>query len=281
MNPKSSMPEIQPAVQLLRERGFQAKIAVVLGSGLSDLVESFDPRESIPYEEIPGFPVSTVAGHAGRLVLTHPSTDALVLQGRFHYYEGYPMSVLSMPIHVLAELGVETLIVTNAAGGINPGFSAGDLVLIRDHINLMGSNPLIGWSDGSNRRFVDLADAYSPRLRKLARAVAPEGATLHEGVLMAFTGPSYETRSEIRLARIAGADLASMSTVPEVIVARLHGIEVLGISCVTNVIAPDDAEDPIRVSHEEVVEASQKAARHLSELLRGTIARLAAEEGAD
>ncbi len=272
--------EVAPAADYLRQRGFQAKVAVVLGSGLSEVVESFDPQESIGYEEIPGFPVSTVAGHAGRLVLARPSIDALVLQGRFHYYEGYPMALLTRPIHVLAALGVETLIVTNAAGGINPVFDPGNLVLIRDHINFMGSNPLIGWSDGGNRRFVDLADAYSPRLRDLARELAPADAVLHEGVLMAFTGPSYETPSEIRLARIAGADLASMSTVPEVIVARLHGIEVLGISCVTNVIATDDAEEPARVSHEEVVAASQRAARHLAALVRAVIGRLPNGSGA-
>jgi purine-nucleoside phosphorylase len=264
-----------PAADLLRARRFTGPLALITGSGLGDVVDALDPVDAISYEQIPGFPVSTVAGHAGRLVRATPlgasGPNLLVLQGRFHYYEGYAMEELTLPIHVLRALGVETLVVTNAAGGLNADYTPGDLVLITDHINFMGSNPLIGWSDGTNDRFVDLGNAYSPRLRAMARDAAPPGARLHDGVLMAFTGPSYETRAEIRLARLAGADLASMSTVPEVIVARLLGIEVLGISCVTNVAAADDAPAPESVDHEEVVEASKRASAALATILRGVV----------
>lgn len=262
--------------EFLKSRGFEAPVAVILGSGLGPVLDAMNPQESVSYEEIPGFPPSGVAGHAGRLVRTNPvdGVDALVLQGRFHYYEGHPLDQLTLPIHVLHEVGVRTLFVTNAAGGLDSAHRPGDLVLITDHINFMGSNPLIGFADPDRSRFVDLGNAYSPRLRAMAREAAPDRTRLHDGVLMAFSGPSYETRAEIRMARLMGAHLASMSTVPEVIVARFLGIEVLGISCVTNVAAPDDATDPVSVDHHEVVEASGKAAEDLGRILLGVMGGL-------
>ncbi len=276
------MSDAQAAAKFLKERGFCAPTAVILGSGLGEVVDSLGEKDALGYADIPGFPVSTVAGHAGRLVRAEPVAGApvLVMQGRFYYYEGYPLAELTLPIHALRAVGVEHLVVTNAAGGLNSAYRPGDLVLITDHINHMGTNPLIGIEDGTSRRFVDLGNAYSPRLRGWARELAPTDARLHDGVLMAFTGPSYETAAEIRMARRVGADLASMSTVPEVIVARYLGIEVLGISCVTNLAAPDDA-GPVSVDHQEVVDASGKAAGHLARIVRGVVERLAKEGSGD
>ncbi len=234
------------------------KLGLILGSGLGILAEEIEKPVKIPYRDIPDFPVSTVEGHAGQLVFgLLEGIEVVAMQGRFHYYEGYSFEKVTFPVRVMKGLGVETLIVTNAAGGINEGFSPGDLMIISDHINNMGANPLIGPNDARlGARFPDMSEAYSKDLRKLAKQTATKlNLDVKEGVYVAFTGPTYETPAEIRAFRILGADAVGMSTVPEVIVARHSGLRVLGISCITN-MAAGILDQPL--SHEEVIETTER-----------------------
>lgn len=258
------------AAAYIQKRAAQSpKIGLVLGSGLGVLAEQMTRAVKIPYRDIPSFPISTVPGHAGQLVLGKlGGNDVVTMQGRFHYYEGYALSEVTFPVRVMHELGVETVIVTNAAGGINESFESGDLMLIRDHINFTFRNPLIGRNQPEwGPRFPDMSEAYDRTLRKLAREVASEqGIRLQEGVYAGVTGPSYETPAEIRMLRTLGGDAVGMSTVPEVIVARHMGMRVLGISCITN-MAAGVLDQPL--SHEEVMETAER--------VRGTFMTLVTE----
>lgn len=236
----------------------EPKIGLILGSGLGVLADEIVDPVIIRYEEIPHFPVSTVQGHSGQLVVGDLEKNKVIaMQGRFHFYEGYSMEEVTLAVRVMKALGVKTLLVTNAAGGINESFKAGDLMLITDHINNMGTNPLIGKNDDEQgARFPDLSEAYSKRLITLAENCAKEiGLNVQKGVYVGNTGPSYETPTEIKMLRLLGGDAVGMSTVPEVIVANHVGMEVLGISCISN-MAAGILEQPL--SHEEVIETTQR-----------------------
>jgi purine-nucleoside phosphorylase len=254
-------------------------IGLILGSGLSSLAERITEPDILPYASIPHFPSPTVQGHSGRLVVgTLDSTPILVMQGRVHYYEGYTMQQLTFPVRVMRLLGLDTLIVTNAAGGLNQAFSPGDLMLISDHINLVGMaghNPLMGPNDPSlGPRFPDLSQAYDPALRTEATQVAKEHALpVHQGVYAYLAGPSFETPTEVRFLRIIGADAVGMSTVPETIVARHMDMRVLGISGITNVHSLD-LDRPQETSHSEVLEAGRVIAPRMISLIRGILKRL-------
>jgi len=252
-------------------------IGVILGTGLGAFAEELRGAIHVPYARIPGFPVSTVEGHAGRMVIGQAGgVPVAVLDGRLHFYEGYSMDEVTFPVRVLARLGIRALLVTNAAGGIAPDYRQGALVLIRDHLNCQGTNPLVGHNDPRfGLRFPDMTRAYSSRLRRIAREEGKrQGMTLADGVYAAVTGPSFETPAEIRALRALGADLVGMSTVPEVIVARQMGIEVLGISCVTN-LAAGILDQPI--THQEVLETGTRVRGQLIALVGALIPRIAAE----
>lgn len=269
---ESMLQKTEQAAQAIRE-GItgEPKIGLVLGSGLGILAEEIEGAESVDYGEIPHFPVSTVEGHAGRLVVGQLESQPVVaMQGRFHFYEGYGMQEVTFPIRVMKALGVETLIVTNAAGGIHTDFEAGDLMLIRDHLNLMFTNPLIGRNHPEwGVRFPDMSEAYDPLYRQLAKRVAEaEGIPLREGIYAGMTGPSYETPAEIRMLRKMGADAVGMSTVPEVIVARHGGMRVIGISCISNMAA---GILPQPLSHNEVMETAERVKPRFTRLVKGLI----------
>jgi purine-nucleoside phosphorylase len=251
------------------------EVAVVLGSGLGAFAAVLENAVSIPFAEIPHFPQSTVPGHSGRLVLgTLAGTPVAVMQGRVHAYEGYSSEQVTFPIRVLAALGIHGLVLTNAAGGIRNSFTQGDLVLISDHINFSGRNPVSGPNDERwGPRFFDMTEAYSSRLRELALAVADrEGAPLQEGVYLSVLGPSFETPAEIRAFRTWGADLVGMSTVQETIAARHMGLEVLGISCVTNMAAGIQGAP---LNHEEVMETGRQVEARLAALLTRVLPAMA------
>jgi purine-nucleoside phosphorylase len=237
---------IQDAVGVVHRRTrLRPDVAIVLGTGLGGLASEIRVEAAIPYEEIPGFPLSTVESHAGRLLLGRLGQRPVVaMQGRFHRYEGYDLAAVTFPIRVMQALGARVLFVSNACGGMNPLWSPGDLVLLSDHINLLGDNPLIGGNDERlGPRFPDMSAPYDPDLRALARATALElGITLREGVYVAVPGPNLETRSEYRMLRMMGADVVGMSTVPEVIVAVHAGMRTLGISIITDQCLPDALE---------------------------------------
>ncbi|MDS0525316.1 purine-nucleoside phosphorylase [Clostridium sp. SHJSY1] len=244
------------AKYILNKSKYSPKIGLILGSGLGTLADLIEDPEFYPYEEIPNFPVSTVEGHAGRLVIgTLQGKTVIAMQGRFHYYEGYKMQEVTFPVRVMKLLGVETIIVTNAAGAVNTDFKPGDLMIIKDHINLSGDSPLIGKNlDKFGPRFPDMSTAYNPELISLVKEVANNlHIDIKEGVYTLFTGPTYETPAEIRMARVLGGDAVGMSTVPEVIVANHCKIKVIGISCLTN-MAAGILEQPL--NHEEVIETS-------------------------
>ena len=246
-------------------------IGVVLGSGLGAFADKVAGAVTIPFAEIPHFPKSTVPGHSGKLVIgTLDGVPVAVMQGRVHAYEGYTPQEVTFPVRVLGLLGVKTLVVTNAAGGIRPGLKQGDLVLLSDHINFTGHSPVAGENDERfGPRFFDMTEAYSKRLRKLAAATAEHaGFSLAEGVYLCVLGPSFETPAEIRAFHSIGADLVGMSTVQEVIVARHMGIEVLGISCVTNLAAGIQLEP---LSHEEVMETGRRVSTRFAQLLTDLI----------
>jgi purine-nucleoside phosphorylase len=237
---------IAAAGRVIRKRSsVSPEVAIILGTGLGGLADEIDVDASIPYEEIPGFPLSTVETHAGRLLLGRLNKRPVVaMQGRFHRYEGYGLVEVTFPVRVLHALGARTLVVSNACGGMNPLWGPGDLVLLSDHINLLGDNPLVGANDERlGPRFPDMSAPYDPELRALARAAALElGIVLREGVYVAVPGPSLETRAEYRMLRAMGADVVGMSTVPEVIVANHAGMKALGISIITDQCLPDALE---------------------------------------
>lgn len=264
------------AAQLILQRTSRhPKIGLVLGSGLGAFADSLTDATVIPYSEIPSFPQSTAIGHAGRMVIGKASDVAVAaMQGRVHLYEGYSAPQVAFPIRVFARMGIKALILTNAAGGINLGYSQGALVLIRDHINLQGTNPLIGLNDDRfGVRFPDMTYAYCKEFRQVAREEAVSlGFTLHEGVYAALLGPSYETPAEIEHLRRIGADLVGMSTAAEVIAARHMGLNVLAISCVTN-MAAGILDQPL--SHAEVMETGERVKSTFEALLRAVIPRVA------
>ena len=254
-------------------RGATPDAAIVLGSGLGDLVEEIDAVATIPYRDIPGFPGATVAGHAGALIAGRlEGKFVLALAGRFHIYEGHDVRLAAFPARVVHALGANTLIVSNAAGGVNRLWSPGDLMLIRDHINLMFRNPLIGQVEPGDIRFPDMSEPYDAQLLALARRVgAEQGILLREGVYAGQLGPAYETAAEVRMLAHLGIDAVGMSTVPEVIVARAIGMRVLGISCITN-LACGLTNTPI--THAEVLETTARAAKRFQGLVKGIIGRL-------
>lgn len=272
--------EIQTAAALLRERLGEAPVcALVLGSGLGGFADELERPVALSYKEIPGFPVSTAPGHAGRFVAGYiEGVKVLAMQGRFHCYEGWDASQIAFPVRVLRAYGVNMLVLTNAAGGVNTDFRPGDFMLIRDHINLSGRNPLVGANDERiGPRFPDMSKAYDPVLRELAKAAARDlGIGLHEGVYAWFLGPSFETPAEIRMARTLGADAVGMSTVPEVIAGVHCGMRVLGISCITN-LAAGILDQPI--SGEEVLEISARKRPEFSALVKAIIMRIGALPG--
>jgi purine-nucleoside phosphorylase len=260
----------------LEKRGVERfpGIGLILGSGLGEIADELDDPIFLEYGDIPGFPASTAPGHRGRLVTgSFEGKPVAVMQGRFHYYEGYSMQQVAFPVRVLKLLGVETLIVTNAAGGINRLFNSGDLMLIRDHIKLAGDSPLRGPNDEDfGPRFNDMSDAYGRELRRKAREAAEEkGIDLREGVYAYMTGPSFETPAEIEMLRVLGADAVGMSTVPEVITASHAGIDVLAISTVTN-LAAGILDQPL--SHEEVLETGKQVKGKLLKLLNAVLEKL-------
>lgn len=271
--------QVMEAVASIRARvPLQPEVAIILGSGLGDLAAEIRDATAIPYGEIPHFARSTVIGHAGRLLLgTLAERPVVVMQGRFHFYEGYSPEVLTLPVRVMSALGARTLLVTNAAGGINPAYRPGDFMLISDHIylpGLAGANPLLGPNEERfGERFPPLAKAYDANLRSLARSVAADlsGLTLHEGVYVMVGGPSYETGAELRFLRAVGADAVGMSTAPEVVVARHMGMRVLGISLITNAATGDEAEE---VKHEEVLTTADAARSRFVALVLGILQRI-------
>jgi purine-nucleoside phosphorylase len=275
--------EVKESVAAIGKRlSGRPRAAVILGSGLGAFADSLDGVRALPYAEIPHFPTSTTPGHVGRLCLGRVAgVEILALQGRVHYYEGYPMDRVTYPIHVLAGLGVRSLVVTNASGSVNPEFLPGDLVILHDQINLMGSNPLVAGSppllgpprDVFPEALVEMRDAYDPAFAEMAvREGLALGLPMRRGVACAVSGPSYETPAEIRMMRQIGADTVSMSTIPEVIVARSLGIRVLGIACVTN-LAAGVGSAPLH--HDEVLEATRRAAGSFTRLLRAVLPEVA------
>jgi purine-nucleoside phosphorylase len=249
------------------------RVAIVLGSGLGHLADAVVKPVRIPYADVPGFPATGVVGHKGELVAgTLEGVPVLVQSGRFHLYEGHPIETTALPVRVFARLGIRTLVVTNAAGGIRPTFRPGTLMLIADHVNLMFRNPLIGPALEGEERFPDMSDPYDRELRQLARDVAREARiALEEGVYVGLLGPSYETPAEIRMLQRFGVDAVGMSTVPEVIVARARGIRCLGFSTITNLAA---GISPTVLSHQEVLEVGRLVGDALGSIVKGVVARL-------
>lgn len=265
------------AGQIRSRTAVRPRIGIILGSGLGGLAESIRDPTEIPFQELPGWPVSTVMGHKGRLVLGKlEGADVMVMQGRVHYYEGYSMAQVTLPVRVMQRLGVEMLIVTNAAGAIHPDYEPGDLMLIVDHLNIIGMagpNPLRGPNlDELGPRFPDMSLAYDPDLSQIARQVAAENdISLHEGVYAGLSGPSFETPADLRFLRLAGADAVGMSTVAEVTVARHGGTRVLGFSGISNKANLDGSTT---TTHEEVLEAGRVIAPKLMSIIRGVLRRL-------
>ncbi|MDY0004781.1 MAG: purine-nucleoside phosphorylase [Polyangia bacterium] len=280
MTPSDLETRIDKAASLIRDRLGKRRpgVGLILGSGLGSFASRLDDALAIPYAEIPGFPVSTVAGHAGRLVAgTVGGSECLVMQGRVHYYEGHDLDLVVLPARVLVSLGCKVLVVTNAAGGIRRDLAPGDLVLLVDHLNLMGANPLRGPNpDFLGPRFPDMSTAYDPELRKLARRVArASDVDLKTGVYAALQGPTYETPAEIRMLAALGADLVGMSTVPEVIAAHHMGARVLGMSCVTNLAA---GISPTKLSHEEVAETASRVEKTFVGFVSALVPELARDK---
>lgn len=266
------MNKIRESVSYIESKlNFKPEIGVILGSGLGDMADTIEEKTVIKYSEIPNFPVSTVQGHKGQFVIGKlKGKNVIMMQGRFHFYEGYDIQTLALPIYVMKNLGVETLMVTNAAGGANTSFKPGDLMIIKDHINFSGDNPLIGKNDEEiGPRFPDMSEAYNREYAKVVKNIGGKlGLKLQEGVYMMFSGPTYETPSEVKLARLLGADAVGMSTVPEVIAARHCGMKVIGISCITN-MAAGILDQPL--NHEEVMETSAKVKKDFTALVENII----------
>ena len=262
------------AAEIRRRFAARPDVAIILGTGLGALATRIDVETTIEYADLPGFPLSTVESHSGRLLCGRlGGRTVIAMQGRFHRYEGYSLQQVTFPVRVLRALGARTLVVSNACGGMNPLWAPGDLMLIADHINMLGDNPLIGPNDDRlGPRFPDMSDPYDAALRAIARTVALERRiTLREGVYVAVQGPSLETRAEYRMLRAIGADVVGMSTVPEVIVAVHGGMRVLGISIITDACLPD-ALEPATV--EEIIAVASKAEPQLTELVQGVLERL-------
>ncbi len=250
------------------------QIGIILGTGLGGLVKEIEIAQEIPYQQIPHFPVSTVESHEGKLIFgTLGGKQVMAMQGRFHYYEGYSMQQITFPVRIMKKLGIKTLLISNASGGMNPLFRKGDLMLIEDHINLLGTNPLIGQNlDEFGPRFPDMSEPYSRRLIALAEDVALENKIkIQKGVFIAVPGPSLETRAEYRFLRAAGADVVGMSTVPEVIVANHQKMEVLGISVITDECFPE-ALEPVNV--EEIIRVAGQTEPKLTLIMREVVKRL-------
>jgi len=275
MSPELQFDRVEEAAAAVRVRcGETPRVAIVLGSGLGDFAETLPDAVVLPYESLPNWPRSTVVGHAGKLVIgSLAGRRVAALSGRVHAYEGHDFATVTFAVRVMGRLGVKQLVLTNAAGGINTDFRQGVLMLIQDHINMMGGNPLVGPNDERfGPRFPDMTAVYSPRLRALAgEAAAEAGAFLTHGVYAGLLGPSYETPAEIRFLRTAGADAVGMSTVPEAIVAQHMGMEVLGISCITN-MAAGVLDQPL--VHEEVLETAKRVRGSFIALLEQIVARL-------
>jgi purine-nucleoside phosphorylase len=271
---------VEEAARTVRARGtIRPRVALILGSGLGDLADEIDAPVAVPYTQIPHFPRSTVPGHAGTLVLgTLHGTPVAAMRGRVHFYEGYSLREITFPVRVMRRLGAEVLIVTNAAGGLNESFQTGDLMVLSDHLNLLGmagQSPLIGPDEPDlGVRFLDMLNAYDPELRAAAhRTAARYGFALREGVYAMVGGPAYETMAEIRFLQRGGADAVGMSTIPEVIVARHAGMRVLGISAITDMAVGTAAAHEI--SHADVLAAAERIKPHLATLVRGVLAWLA------
>lgn len=266
---------LQGAVDVLHQKIKEPPaVGLILGSGLGVLADEIEQPITVRYQDIPGFPVSTVAGHKGQFVFGKlEGLPVVAMQGRFHFYEGYSLAEVTLPVRVMKKLGVRTLIVTNASGGVNTSFEPGDLMLIRDHINWLGSNPLIGPNDETfGVRFPDMSKAYSDRLIETAKVAARQlDLSLQEGTYLATSGPTYETPAEVRMMRKLGADAVGMSTVPEVIAARHADIEVLGISCISN-MAAGILDTPL--AHSEVIEMTERIREDFLKLVQKILAEL-------
>lgn len=272
----AAAPDLEAAAEILRARlGGRARVGVVLGSGLAQVAEALEGAVSVSFDELPGLPPSTLVGHPGRFAGGRLGGAEVVFQcGRYHYYEGHASEVVAAPVRIAAAAGVRALVLTNAAGGVRADLEPGDLVLIEDHLNLMGRNPLVGPERRGEARFPDMSSAYDPELAELARAAAREAKiSLRRGVYAALLGPSYETAAEIRMLARLGADVVGMSTVPEVLVARAMGLRCLALSVVTNK-GTGLAAGPL--SHEEVVEVGRSAGSRLGRLLELLVPSIAA-----
>lgn len=270
--------QIDKAVKTIKEKtSYQPTVGLILGSGLGDLADSVKSPDFIEYREIPGWPVSTIEGHKGRLVIGElEGTTVLIMQGRAHYYEGYPITQVGFPIRVMRRLGIETLIVTNAAGAINPDYKPGDVMALTDHLSLMamgGENPLRGPNlDEFGPRFPDMSRCYDPALIELAGKISKEKKiVLHNGVYVCLAGPSFETPADLRFLKIIGADAVGMSTVPEVIVAVHSGMKVLGFSGISNKANLDGSTI---TTHQEVLQAGKEIAPKLEAIIRGVLAAM-------
>jgi len=274
-HPETLYERAEHAARFIRARaGEDVRVALVLGSGLGAFADELEDARAIPYSEIPGFARPTVEGHAGRLVVGRAGgATVAAMQGRFHFYEGYTLEEVTFPVRVFGLLGAKSLVLTNAAGGLNNSYEQGALILISDHLNLMGTNPLLGRNDERfGPRFPDMTEVYDREYQEAAIAEAREmGLELRRGIYAALTGPSYETPAEIRMMRLLGADAVGMSTVPEAIVARHMGLRVLGLSCITN-MAAGVLDKPI--NHEEVIETGERVRETFAELLRRVIPKL-------
>ncbi len=276
-----TLDQIDAAAEFIRaQTRHRPYVGLILGSGLGPLADEIEDADYVPFDAIPHFPVSTVSGHSGRLVIGQlEGQSTLAMQGRAHYYEGYSVAQTTFPVRVMQALGIQVLIVTNAGGGLDLEWQAGDLMLITDHINMIGMtglNPLRGPNmERFGPRFPDMSEAYDLKLRQLAREVAQqEGVLLREGVYAGLAGPSFETPAELRFLRLIGADAVGMSTVAEVTVARHGGVRVLGLSGISNIVVydPSEGEAP---SHEEVLEAGRQVVPKLVSVIKGTLRRLA------
>jgi purine-nucleoside phosphorylase len=275
-HPETLYERAEHAARFIHARaGGDVRAALVLGSGLGAFADELEDAHAIPYAEIPGFARPTVEGHAGRLVVGRVggATTVAAMQGRFHFYEGYTLEEVTFPIRVLGLLGAKSLVLTNAAGGLNNSYEQGALILISDHLNLMGTNPLLGRNDERfGPRFPDMTEVYDREYQEAAISEARAmGLELKRGIYAALSGPSYETPAEIRMLRLLGADAVGMSTVPEAIVARQMGLRVLGFSCITN-MAAGVLDKPI--NHEEVIETGERVRETFAELLRRVIPKL-------
>lgn len=267
--------KLQNCLKCIREKtDFQPEAALILGSGLGDYAESIDIRAEVSYQDIEGFPVSTVPGHKGRFVFGYVNqVPVVIMQGRVHYYEGYAMEDVVLPTRLMGMLGAKKLLVTNAAGGINFDFAPGDFMLITDHISIMVPNPLLGANlDELGPRFPDMSEVYSRRMGAVVRGEAKKrGIDLKEGVYLQLTGPSYETPAEIRMLRNLGADAVGMSTVCETLAARHMGMEICGISCITNLAAGMSAK---ALNHAEVQETADRVAKQFKELVTAVVSQI-------